>query len=287
MKRLLFLSIVFSSLIMFSQEEDSKDSKSNLQVFTPSKLLNQGQWDVKFFNNLYTQTRSADSDGTVNSIARENYFTSTLEVFTGISKNNRVNIGGIFEFRSNSNDANALSVLGFKNSTTSHAALTNFIPSIKIQPFENIGNFSFQSSIHIPINKEQNSENGIFIDQTAWTFQNRFFYDYTFPSGDWQLFTELNTEYHFGDEESFADKTFVAAPGVFMSYFPSQSITVLGFVQHYQRVGNFTQDFTSLGVGAKYQLTQVLNLEALFSHFVRGTDSGLGESFNLGLRALF
>ncbi len=276
------LCISFSS---FSQEEE--EEKNNLQVFTPSKLLNQGQWDIKWFNNLYSQTRSADGNATISSIPRQTFFTTTLEVFTGVSQNNRVNVGGIFEFRSNANDANALSVLSFKNSSTSHAALTNFIPSVKIQPFENIGNFSFQSAIHIPFNKEQNSENGIFIDQTAWTFQNRFFYDYTFSSGDWQLFTELNTEYHFGDQESFANKTLVLAPGVFMSYFPTQKATVLGFVQHFQRVGDFTQDFTSLGVGAKYQLTRVLNLEALFSRFMRGKSTGLGESFNIGLRALF
>lgn len=42
-----------------------------------------------------------------------------------------------------------------------------------------------------------------------------------------------------------------------------------------------------VGVGAKYQLTKVLNFETLYSKFVRGNDTGLGQSFNLGLRALF
>ncbi|WP_232455969.1 hypothetical protein [Polaribacter sp. SA4-10] len=68
-----------------------------------------------------------------------------------------------------------------------------------------------------------------------------------------------------------------------MSYFISDTVTILGFVQHYQRFG----DFTSLGFGAKYQLNETLNLEVLYSKFVRGTDNGLGQSFNIGLRALF
>jgi hypothetical protein len=36
-------------------------------------------------------------------------------------------------------------------------------------------------------------------------FQNRFFYNYTLTNGDWQLFTELHTEYNF--EEDLALQT--------------------------------------------------------------------------------
>ena len=71
-----------------------------------------------------------------------------------------------------------------------------------------------------------------------------------------------------------------------MSYFPSDKSTVLGFVQHSQRVGDFEQDYTALGFGGKYQLTKKLNLEVLYSKFVRGNTTGLGQSFNLGLRYL-
>jgi hypothetical protein len=47
------------------------------------------------------------------------------------------------------------------------------------------------------------------------------------------------------------------------------------------------QDLTSVGLGEKYQLNTTLNLEVLFSKFVRGDDTGLRQSFNVGLRALF
>jgi hypothetical protein len=97
----------------------------------------------------------------------------------------------------------------------------------------------------------------------------------------------LNTEYNFGEETSFANKTFLLAPGVFMSYFPSDSSTVLGFIQHVQRFGGFTQDYTAFGFGGKYQLTELLNLEVLYSKFVRGSNTGLGQSFNISLRVLF
>ncbi|WP_298782262.1 transporter [uncultured Polaribacter sp.] len=267
-------------------QEDDDTTKSNIQTYTPSKLLDKGQWDVKFFNNLYTETK-AKFDGVKFDKDRENYFTSTLDVFTGISDNNRLNIGLLLEYRSNTiNGKSATSVFSFADDLSSRNGLSSLAPAIKWQPIEGVGNFSIQSAFHIPIINNE-SENNVFLDQTAYTFQNRFFYDYTLPSGNWQLFTELNTEYNFGDEASFANKTFVVAPGIFMSYFPSDKSTVLGFVQHSQRFGDFTQDYTALGFGGKYQLTQLLNLEILYSKFVRGNDTGLGQSFNIGLRALF
>lgn len=270
----------------FSQEDDSQE-KSNIQTYTPSKLLDKGQWDIKWFNNLYTETKFADSNGNSQDKLRENYFTSTVEVFTGVSDNNRINVGAIVEFRSNTiGGRQALSVFSLEDTNTDRKGISSIAPAIKWQPLENVGNFSVQSAIHIPLEKNE-TENGVFLDQTSWIFQNRFFYDYTLPNGKWQLFTELNTEYSFGEETSFANNTFLLVPAVFMSYFPSDKSTVLGFVQHSQRFGDFTQDYTALGFGGKYQITKVLNLEVLYSKFVRGTNNGLGQSFNLGLRALF
>ncbi|GAB7258278.1 transporter [uncultured Polaribacter sp.] len=289
MRKVLIKSLCAFFLVIGLQvqaQENDAPAKSNVQTYTPSKLLNKGQWDIKFFNNLYTETK-----GTFNGVkadkARENYFTSTLEVFTGVSENNRINVGLLLEYRSNTiGGRSATAVFDLGNDVTARKGLSSFAPAIKFQPLENVGNFSIQSAFHIPI-IENETENGVFLDQTAYTFQNRFFYDYTLPSGNWQLFTELNTEYNFGEEDSFANKTFLLAPGVFMSYFPSDKSTVLGFVQHAQRFGDFTQDYTALGFGGKYQLTDLLNLEVLYSKFIRGNDTGLGQSFNIGLRALF
>lgn len=289
MKRILLIALLLIGYQGFSQDNDIED-KNNLQVFTPSKLLNKGQWDIKFFNGLYTQTRQTGQDNSNGvDIPRQTFFTSTLEVFTGVSENNRVNLGVILEYRSNTlGGENTFSVFNFGNSNTSRNGLSTIAPAIKIQPFKNLGNFSVLTALHIPTFSGSDNT-GVFLDQSAWALQNRYFYDYTFPSGKWQLFTELNTEYSFGDEDSFANKTLLLAPGVFMSYFPTQKATVLGFVQHSQRVGgNFQQNSSSVGFGSKYQVTKVLNVEALYSKIVRGHNfQGLGNTFSIGLRALF
>lgn len=270
-----------------AQNDDKSNTLSNIQAYTPSVLLKKNQWDIKFFNNLYTETKSK-FNGVTTDKPRENYLTSTLEIFTGVSESRRVNLGLIFEYRSNNiGGESATSVLGFGNGMNSRNGLSSFAPTIKWQPIKHIGKFSVQSAFHIPLIDEETDVNGVFLDQTAYMFQNRFFYDYTLPSGKWQLFTELSTEYNFGDDNSFANNTFVLAPGLFMSYFPSSKSTILGYVQHYERFGDFTQNFTTLGFGGKYQLSNVLNVEVLYGKFIRGTNTGLGESFNIGLRALF
>ena len=79
-------------------------------------------------------------------------------------------------------------------------------------------------------------------------------------------------------------------PAIFLSYFPSSKFTVLALAQHSSRVdlgNNFGQNFTAVGGGAKYQLTKALNLEVLYTNFVRGNNTGLGQTFNLGLRGIF
>ena len=281
-----FLIVLSTSTFCIAQEVEEK---SNIQQYTPSKLIDEGQVDVKWFNNLYTQTKSTFTNSKE---PRETYFTSTLEVYTGVGESKRWNIGTIVEFRSNvNNDRKALDVFKFDGEDTSaRSGLTSIAPSVKFVPFKAVGNFSIQSSFFIPL-VDNESENGVFLDQKGFTWQNRFFYDYTFPGDKWQLFSELNSEYHFGDKaESFANNSLSLTPGIFLSYFPSAKFTVLALVQHSQRLdlgNNFAQDFTAIGGGAKYQLTNAINLELLYTNFVRGSNTGLGETFNLGLRGIF
>ncbi|WP_394974784.1 hypothetical protein [uncultured Croceitalea sp.] len=286
---------LFLSVFNLIAQDDIDDGGSVIQNLTPSKLIGKGQWDLKLFNNLYTQTEStfASEDG-----IRQNFFTSTFEAFTGVSESRRVNVGAIIEYRANGRD------FVLDNGSTERrntSGITSIAPAIKFVPFKNVGNFSILSAFSIPLVSSEEDENGVFLDQDGFTWQNRFFYDYTFPGKKWQLFTELNSEFNFGKdavtgpngttiEGSFANNSLNLTPGVFLSYFPSSKFTVLALAQHSQRLdlgNNFTQNFTALGGGFKYQLTKELNVETLYTNFVRGENTGLGETFNIGLRAVF
>mgnify|MGYP003147075491 CR=1 FL=1 len=288
-KVIIFCAVILSATHLISQEEDTETSGSVIQNLTPSKLIAKGQFDLKWFNNLYTQTESTFTEGRE---PRETFFTSTLEGYTGVSDNKRVNLGVILEFRSNViADRPALDVFSFDGERgTARSGLTSVAPSVKFVPFERLSNFSIQSSVFIPL-VDTEVEEGVFLDQKGYIWQNRFFYDYTFAGDAFQLFTELSTELSLGDtNESFANNSLNLTPGVFFSYFPSSKFTVLALVQHSQRIdlGNdFAQDFTAIGGGAKFQLTDEVNLVALYTNFVRGNNTGLGETFNFGIRAVF
>ena len=304
------IAIVFALLSTATYAQDDDTEISNVQKFTPSKLLAKGQWDIKSFNSIYTQTKRTDENSEKVTIPRETFFTSTNEIYTGISNSSRVNVGLIFQVRSNTiNDRSTLSVLEFgDNLTDARSGLTTVAPSVRIQPFKNIGNFSFTTSLYIPVFKDvatvdDNSIDGnLYLDQRSFTWETRFFFDHTFGGGKWQVFTEANFRYNFGENSSdadpntenvrerFANNSLFLPVGAFLSYFPSSKSTVFINAQQLTLIdinNDFSQNGTALGFGAKYQLTQKLNIEASYSNIVRGSSfQGLGNTFGIGLRYL-
>lgn len=275
-------------------------SQSNIRTYTPSKLLKKGQVDVKWFNNFYDERRSTFiPSGSLK--PRENFYTSTFEVFTGVSQNRRFNVGLVLNIKSNNVGGKALfSPLEFSNKTgVSRAGVGSIAPSISFQPFESVGNLSVRTSVSIPL-FERESENGVYLDKKSYVWENKIFYDRTFYGGNLQLFTELDTQLNLGDEASYDDNGTSLAGGfannslglplsAFLSYFPTNSFTVFVQAQQYALIdlGNdFSQEYTQLGIGIKFQATSTINLEASYTNFVRGSDTGLGQTINFGLRFL-
>jgi len=294
-KHLLF----FFLLITFQgfTQENTTTYNSNIKTYTPSKLLKKGDWDFKIFNNLYTQTKR-DNAGTTLTEARSNYFTSTTEIYTGISKNSRINLGIIVNVKATTVAKSATSVFSFANNyIDARSGLANIGLSMKIQPFKNVGNFSVQSTFYFPVFSDTP---GLYFDKRSYVFENKYFYDTTFGEGKYQFFTELDFAYYFGEKSSaasanenagerYANNSLGVPLSVFLSYFPSNDFTIYANAQHFELFNfgnNFTQNYTLLGFGAKYQLNASLNLELSYANFVRGRDSGLGQTFNLGLRYL-
>lgn len=297
MKNSILILLLLSSIFGFSQEENEV---SNLQSYTPSKLLEKGKIDIKWFNNLYTETRKNDQEKTFD-IDRQTFYTSSLEIFTGVTESKKLNAGLIIEFRSNSfSGQSATSVFSFKNELRkSRVGIAHIAPSIKFAPFKSLSTFSVQSSFFIPLHDKESNENG-YLAEKSYIFQNRFFYDFTFSGSKFQLFSELNSRYFFGEKLNgdsgfnpkggYANNSLELTSGTFLSYFPSNKFTLLGFVQQAVLIdlGNkYSKEYTAAGFGAKYQISKVINIETLYSKFLRGKDTGLGQSFNLGLRAIF
>ena len=304
MKKLsiVILSIFCISFTGFSQDDEQTQTRSNIQEYTPSKLLKKGQWDIKSFNSIYTQTERTDEGSKSVTIDRETFLTNTTEIYTGVSNNSRINLGLIFQFRANTfGGAGALEVLKLKDNDNARSGLTTIAPSIRVQPFANVPNFSFTSSVYFPIFKDK--PNAPYLDKRSIFWETKFFYDKTFGGDKWQLFTELDLGFNFGEEskdanpldsnvgERFANNSAFVPVSVFISFFPSSKTTVFANAKQAFLIdlGNdFSQNSTSLGFGGKYQLTKVINIEASFDKFVRGHNfQGLGQTFSAGFRLLF
>lgn len=277
--------------------------KSNILEFTPSKLMGIGQWDLKLFNNLYTQTKSANNQQKVTKKeSRQSYFTTTLEAYTGVAKNSRINVGAIINIKSNKgNNASALDVFEFKTEQgLSRAGISSLGIALKVSPFKKINNFSLQSNFFFPVFNDLSGS--FYLDKRSYVWENRFYYDKSFGADKFQVFAQLDLTYNFGElskdasldensEERFANNSLAFPLAVFLSYFPSQKFTVYLNAQQYQLLptvqGGFGQEFTVAGIGAKHQVTPRLNLEISSSIFLRGTSSGLGNTYNLGLRYVY
>lgn len=241
--------------------------------------------------HLYTETQGIDENGNRSAGQRQNFFTSSLDVFTGVSENSRINVGLLLENRANTTQGLGLfTPLDFQKQLHKRSGFSSVAPAIKFVPFSTFQRFAIQTSISIHLFDDE-VKNGVFLDQKGFTFQNRIFNDYLAPNGVVHIYSELNTELNFGEnQESFANDFFRFTPGVFVSYFPRPNITVLGLVQHSELINiqdSLNQRFTAIGGGAKYQLTPLLNLELLYTKFILGKSTGLGQTFNLGLRGVF
>ena len=136
-KRLLAIVFICFVCSVGTGQEDTETSMSNIQEYTPSKLLRKGQWDIKFFNSIYTQTEQTNAGSTSTSIPRQTFFTNTTEVYTGVSENSRINLGLIIQVRSNTyGGGGALEVFRFENNDTdARSGLTTSSPFHKSTAF--------------------------------------------------------------------------------------------------------------------------------------------------------
>lgn len=277
----------------------------NLQTFTAGGLLDKNRLDITLFNTLYTENKSnwlgQDFTG-----FRATFVTYLFQFTYGISKSKRINLGLDLYLRNNgrsvdSTAAGIATAFGYSNTDSTRFALTSVAPRIKIQPFRSVRNFSIQSSVIIPI--IPNAE-GIFIapgdagnrywgDWDRITWWNQFFFDKTW--GKFQLFTEVDLWFRF--KKNSNQYTALDIPmSAFFSYFPTSKMTFYVMSQHVPRLTyNINQpdpptdwvipmNYTASGVGFKYNFSRSFNIELLYTNFWRGQNSGLGQTFNLGIK---
>lgn len=288
--------------------EEPLPTGTSLQLFTAGSLLKKGQMDFTLFNTLYTQDHGNWLGSTFRG-NRETFVTHLFQYTLGVSKNKRFNVGVDLNFRysGRSSDTTLSGIsqaFAFQNNDSSRVGLTSVGLRVKVQPFKQVADFSIQSTFLTPTveapegRSATDSTTGLFwADWNRYTWWNQFFYSKTW--GDFQLFTELDLWFRFKRNETQIGLLDIPV-SAFISYFPTNKITIYGMTQHVHRFTNnidpnnpiindgvaVPMNYTASGLGFKYQFMPNLNVELLYTNFWRGRNSGLGNTFNIGIKFL-
>lgn len=265
---------------------NTRGGGNNTTRYIVSSTIPKGSFEVKLFNNLYTQkTGSPD-----NLTDRSTFFTSSLSVLYGL--NNRFNVGINTRYRRTSNSklpSSALDVFGgTPNEGSARHGLTAFGPQIRYAPVEKWTNFSIQSSFVFAIGDDlAGSANQPYIDWTGATWNTQFFND--FPIGNnFSLFTEVDILLEdIGASGNGHINRFSTPATLILSYNPNKKTTIYtigGFSPYWQ--SNFDY-FLQGGFGAKYQFTPNVEVELLVTDFTNKflrDSGGQASTFNIGFR---
>ena len=279
----------------------------DLQTFTAGSLLGKGKYDFTLFNTVYTQNKDV-WQGQTGSGYRSTFVTHLIQVTYGITKSKRINLGVDLNIRNSGLSADSTygglaTAFKYTNNDTTRFGLTSVGLRLKVQPFKTVSNFSIQSTLNIPtIRDPEGFTDPLGLDSRYWadwdriTWWNQLFLDKTF--GNFQLFTELDFLFRFKRYDSQIGMLDMPA-SVFLSYFPTNKVTVYAMTQHVARFTNninghdpivtdwvIPMNYTASGLGFKYQIKSNFNIELLYTNFWRGNNSGLGETFNIGIKYL-
>lgn len=254
--------------------------------------MQKGQTELILFNNLYTQTRFFDQDWERQSQGnRISYFTGIFEGTYGISDGWNLGLDVFYQaVQENQVDGQPATIFRFERNDRAHHALTGILPKIKFAPFPHLKGLSIESGIFIPLANDPEAErhNRPFLANDQFEWWTELFYVHDF-NPKFQLFTELDAYWQMGDEGPFSHGGSLNTPAkVFLSWFPAESWSVYGMVEFNPSWGEefWSSAYYQNGLGLKYQITQSLEVELLYTDFLAGKNQGAGRTFNLGFRFL-
>ena len=282
MKRVILLLVWLLPLALTAQDN------INLQAYTPSILLSKGQWELKTFQNLYTQTQVFNGSSKVSTGSRQSWFSSINQFLFGTGE--KVNLGMDLWLKHANVDDKALPRTG----------LTGFGPKIKFTPFGSNSRSSLQSTLLFPIANDQESttvenQDRPFLEKDRTLWINEWFLDKQL-SQELQLFLRVGVWYSIV-RNSFRRHNYLETPiSFFVSVFPTDKISVYVMTEyaptHYSDAREvfsaFDTYYLQSGVGGKYQIVPGrLEVEGLYTNFWLGSQSnGAGQTFNIGLRLI-
>ncbi len=268
--------------VKFSGNLSSSQANNSFRYVT-SAAIPKGGIEIKIFNNLYSQI--ADGPGSL--FEKSTYLTSSISFLYG--KSNRLNVGFVSRYRRVLNTlgpSSPLDVLKSQDGLNARSGFTAFGPQIRWAPFEELSNFSIQSSLTIPLRKGlSGGVDSPFLDWSGPVFLTQFFNDKSI--GDkFSLFTELDLLVEEIGGSGKSNRVSLPVTGIF-SWFPKKNVTLYGLVGYSPYLVKPYDYFVQLGIGAKYQISRNFEIEILatdFSNRFLNNNNGEAATYNIGFR---
>ncbi len=279
------ISISFYSYDWTLNDQQEPLGSPNASRYIVSATVAKGGYELKWFNNLYTQL--TPGDGPMD--RRESYFTSLVNFVYGFS--DRINLGFDLRYRRYSSHiapASPLKVFTFSDATFSRSVLATFGPKVRFSPMKYWSNFSVQSAVWFPLRDDLDGRGGLpWIDWAGPTWWTQFFNDFDVGTR-FSLFTELDFLWEDIGQLQHGRINRISTPvtGIF-SYFPNSKTTLYTMVNFSPYWSPDLDYFFQPGLGTKYQFSPRLELEILYTFFTNSFLQEIGgraSTFNLGVR---
>ena len=267
-------------------EEDDQAFES-LQQYTPSTLLPPGHYELKWFNNLYTQTAFFDEAGSRRPLnARTTYFTGILYTLFGWSETVNVGLDLYFKsVRTDRKDSSPFSILRFETGPNARTALATVAPKIKIVPFAAIPNLSMQTLLVIPVAADLQGlqGGGLFLEYDDVQWWTQLFLDYRL-NPTYYLYLESGLFVRFDRR----DPALLTPVKVILNAFLSSKTTTYFQAELAPTWDglNWSTYYSQIGMGLKYLFLPNFEIEILYTAFPIGKSGGAGQTYNLGLRVV-
>ncbi|MFT7377376.1 MAG: hypothetical protein ACI88Z_001204 [Sphingobacteriales bacterium] len=261
---------------------------------SPLSLLPRGYAEAKLFNNLYTQTGFFDEGGEVVEQAnRSTYLTSSFRTLFGVSK--YINVGFDVYFKSvrlHDLESSPLEAFNFEKGSFTRTAITQFAPSIKFTPFRRAQWLSVYTSFIIPTVEDQEGRylDFPFLSFDAYNLFNQIMVDLEINSKI-DLFGEVDASFFFNRNGTNESVRFQSPIKTLLLFYPSSKVALYGLLEwapewqnQQEKLGSY---FMQRGVGFKYKISPIAEVEFIYTDFFKGKSQGAGSTLNTGLRVRF
>ena len=259
---------------------------NNTSRYVVSSAIPEGTLEVKWFNNLYSQTIPQ----TVSADKRDVYFTSLVRMLYGVTS--WVNLGLDLRFRRVAffdSPVSPFQLFNDRKARSSRGEIAQVGPAFRVAPNPKWPNFSMQSAIWFPVTPRLEGNQELpWLDWENPTWWTQLANDFS-VGRNFALYAELGLSW----EDMGAGKNAVVVNQIstpvtlILQYYPSPVTTVYsltGFSPFWRPNLDY---FAQAGLGFKYQFSRYVEAELLYTYFINDfllDINGRASTINFGLR---